>query len=166
MPWPRVLTLSPSGWRDGAQRHAPLQEEVRHHAAVQAHLSQASHAPHAGHQTPLVCTHWATGLCDNWPLAPASSLAGTRAPATSSGPLGPVTLSHPTGVVQPLVSTHLQLPLASVSLWDHFAAHQNSPSSHPTRKGLHPACLLQPVRASRWSWYCTQSRLQEHILFF
>lgn len=40
-------TVSLTGWRDGAQCHAPLQEEVRHHAAVQAHLSWGlSRPPH------------------------------------------------------------------------------------------------------------------------
>lgn len=32
-----VLSL---GWRDGAERHPPLQEEIRHHVAVQAHMKR------------------------------------------------------------------------------------------------------------------------------
>lgn len=33
------VCVSTTGWRDGAERHTPLQEEVRHHLAIQTHLS-------------------------------------------------------------------------------------------------------------------------------
>lgn len=65
--------VPPAGRRDGAQRHAPLQEEVRHHAALQAHLSRGlARPPTQDTKCHFVCTRWATGLV--WGLAAGSSL--------------------------------------------------------------------------------------------
>lgn len=89
-----------AGRRDGAQRHAPLQEEVRHHAALQAHLSWGLTRPPRRTRNATLSAHAGPrDLCGDWPLAPASNPAGTQAPVMSPSLLGPVTLSHPTGVV-------------------------------------------------------------------
>lgn len=97
-PAPHSDAVPLAGRRDGAQCHAPLQEEVRHHAAVQAHLSWGLTRSPRRTRNAALSAHTGPRDCVTT-LAPASNLAGTWAPATSSGPLGPVTLSHPTGVV-------------------------------------------------------------------
>lgn len=56
--------VPPAGRRDGAQRHAPLQEEVRHHAALQAHLSWGlARPPTQDTKRHFVCTRWGHGTC-------------------------------------------------------------------------------------------------------
>lgn len=79
-----------TGWRDGAQCHTPLQEEVRHHAAVQTYLSRGlAHPPRrtrnttlSAHAGPQDCVR--TGC---WIQPP--TWGGAQPPVKSPGLLGP-----------------------------------------------------------------------------
>lgn len=143
-PTPAAGALPLTGRRNGAQCHTPLQEEVRHHAAVQTYLSRGlAHPPRrtrnatlSAHAGPQDCVR--TGC---WIQPP--TRGGVQPPVMSAGLLGPSCC--------PIILVWFDLTLGfrppaaplgfSVSL-GLLCCSRNSLSSLLTWKGLHcPSAL-------------------------